>query len=95
MPLEGYGELIVSSLHFKTYWLRHAMIGVGILAMGTRPVSAQVVEEEGSKDSLASVLIDPETAPRPTLMALRAAGPITIDGRLAVSYTHLTLPTKA
>ena len=68
MPLDGYGELIVSSVRLTTDWLRHAMIGVGILGMVTLPVSAQVVEEEGSKDSLASVLI-------------------------AVSYTHLTLPT--
>ena len=82
MPLEGYSELIVSSLRFKTDWLRHAMLGIGILGMVTLPVSAQVVGGEGSQDSLASVAIDPEAAPRPTLRALRAVGSITIDGRL-------------
>mgnify|MGYP001983451632 FL=1 len=58
------------------------MLGIGILGIVTLPVSAQVAEKEKSQDTLASVPIDPETAPRPTLSALRAVGPITIDGRL-------------
>ena len=85
MPPDGNSELTVSDVRSETDWLRHAMVAVGIVCTVTLPVSGQVVEEEAGQDSSMAVPIDPEAAARPTLRALRAAGPITIDGRLEES----------